>query len=88
MECVVTERFTLKAKDFYDEEIIEPFRDEYAAIPLYEKAMENKLLAEMIHVSRLEEISELCCVDRSLWATIYIQADRRQLVKEHERATV
>ena len=43
--CAVTERFALKTKYFYDEENLEAFRDEYADMPLHEKAMENKLLA-------------------------------------------
>ena len=43
--CAVTERFALKTKYFYDEENLEAFREEYAAMPLHEKAMENKLLA-------------------------------------------
>lgn len=44
-ECAVTERFALKTKYFYDEDNLEAFREEYAAMPLHEKAMENKLLA-------------------------------------------
>ncbi|WP_123624235.1 restriction endonuclease [Halorubrum sp. CSM-61] len=43
--CAVTERFALKTKYFYDEENLETFREEYDAMPLHEKAMENKLLA-------------------------------------------
>ncbi len=43
--CAVTERFALKKKYFYDEENLETFREEYDAMPLHEKAMENKLLA-------------------------------------------
>ncbi|MDL0136227.1 restriction endonuclease [Halobacterium salinarum] len=43
--CAVTERFALKTKYFYDEENLEAFREEYAAMPHHEKAMENKLLA-------------------------------------------
>jgi restriction endonuclease Mrr len=43
--CAVTERFALKRKYFYDEENLEAFREEYAEMPLLEKAMENKLLA-------------------------------------------
>jgi restriction endonuclease Mrr len=43
--CAVTERFALKTKYFYDKENLETFREEYDAMPLYEKAMENKLLA-------------------------------------------
>jgi len=41
----ITERFALKTKYFYDEENLEAFREEYAAMPLHEKAMENTLLA-------------------------------------------
>ena len=43
--CAVTERFVLKTKYFYDEKNLEMFREEYDAMPLHEKAMENKLLA-------------------------------------------
>jgi len=43
--CAVTERFALKTKYFYDEENLEAFREEYAEMPLHEKAIENKLLA-------------------------------------------
>jgi restriction endonuclease Mrr len=43
--CAVTERFALKTKYFYDEENLRAFREEYAAMPLHEKAMENKWLA-------------------------------------------
>jgi len=42
--CAVTERFALKTKYFYDEENLETFREEYADMPIYEKAMENKIL--------------------------------------------
>jgi restriction endonuclease Mrr len=35
----------LKRKYFYDEENLETFREEYAAMPIHRKAMENKLLA-------------------------------------------
>ena len=42
--CAVTERFALKTKYFYDEDNLEAFREEYADMPLHEKAMENKLL--------------------------------------------
>ena len=40
----MTERFALKTKYFYDEDNLEAFREEYAAMPLHEKAMENKPL--------------------------------------------
>ena len=43
--CAVTERFALKTKYFYDEENLEAFREEYAAMSIHEKAMENKVLA-------------------------------------------
>jgi len=43
--CAVTERFALKTKYFYDEQNREAFREEYAAMPFHQKAMENKLLA-------------------------------------------
>jgi len=42
--CAVTERFALKRKYFYDEENLEAFREEYAEMPIHEKAMENKPL--------------------------------------------
>jgi restriction endonuclease Mrr len=42
--CAVTERFALKTKYFYDEDNLSTFREEYAEMPLHEKAMENKLL--------------------------------------------
>jgi restriction endonuclease Mrr len=42
--CAVTERFALKTKYFYDEENLEAFREEYADMPIHEKAMENTLL--------------------------------------------
>jgi restriction endonuclease Mrr len=49
----VTERFALKTKYFYDEENLEAFREEYAAMPIHEKAMENKLLAGASMVATL-----------------------------------
>jgi restriction endonuclease Mrr len=42
--CAVTERFALKTKYFYDERNLEAFREEYAAMPIHEKAMENRPL--------------------------------------------
>ena len=42
--CAVTERFALKTKYFYNQENLESFRAEYAEMPFYEQAMENKLL--------------------------------------------
>ncbi|WP_138006742.1 restriction endonuclease [Halalkalirubrum salinum] len=42
--CAVTERFALKTKYFYDEANREAFREEYAGMPIHEKAMENKPL--------------------------------------------
>jgi len=43
--CAVTERFALKTKYFYDEANRDQFRDQYAAMPVYEKALENTPLA-------------------------------------------
>ena len=43
--CAVTDRFALKTKYFYDEQNLEAFREEYAAMPIHEKAMENPVLA-------------------------------------------
>ena len=43
--CAVTERIALKTKYFYDETNRDAFRDQYDAMPFYEKAMENTLLA-------------------------------------------
>jgi restriction endonuclease Mrr len=43
--CAVTERFALKTKYFYDDANREAFRDQYAAMPYHEKALENKPLA-------------------------------------------
>ncbi|WP_339105779.1 restriction endonuclease [Haloterrigena salinisoli] len=43
--CAVTERFALKTKYFYDEANLEAFREEYAAMPVHEKATENAPLA-------------------------------------------
>jgi restriction endonuclease Mrr len=43
--CAVTEKFALKTKYFYDEENLEAFREEYAAMGPHKKAMENPLLA-------------------------------------------
>jgi restriction endonuclease Mrr len=43
--CAVTERFALKTKYFYDEQNLESFREEYDAMALHEKAMENIPLA-------------------------------------------
>jgi restriction endonuclease Mrr len=39
--CAVTERFALRTKYFYDDANRDAFREEYAAMPLHEKAMEN-----------------------------------------------
>ncbi len=39
--CAVTERFAFKTKYFYDEENRDAFREQYEAMPLHEKAMEN-----------------------------------------------
>jgi restriction endonuclease Mrr len=43
--CAVTDRFALKTKYFYDEENRETFREEYAAMSVFEKAQQNTLLA-------------------------------------------
>jgi restriction endonuclease Mrr len=43
--CAVTERFALKRKYFYDEKNRDAFREEYAEMPIHEKALENKWLA-------------------------------------------
>ena len=43
--CAVTDRFALKTKYFYDDQNLEAFREEFAEMPLHEKAMENTLLA-------------------------------------------
>jgi len=43
--CAVTDRFALKTKYFYDDQNLEAFREEYAAMPVHKKAMENELLA-------------------------------------------
>ena len=42
--CAVTERFAFKTKYFYDEDNLEAFRKEYAAMPFYRKPFENKPL--------------------------------------------
>ena len=39
--CAVTNRFFLRTKYFYDEENLGEFREEYAAMPIHRKAMEN-----------------------------------------------
>lgn len=41
----MTERFALKTKYFYNEENLEAFREEYEAMPIQQKAMENTALA-------------------------------------------
>jgi restriction endonuclease Mrr len=51
--CAVTERFALKTKYFYDEENLETFRDEYAQMPIHEKAMENTPLVGAVVVTAL-----------------------------------
>ncbi|WP_053948152.1 restriction endonuclease [Halolamina sediminis] len=43
--CAVTERFAFKTKYFYDETNRDAFREQYEAMPFYEKAMENTPLA-------------------------------------------
>lgn len=42
--CAVTEQFFYSTKYFYDESNLEQFRAEYEAMPLHEKALENKPL--------------------------------------------
>jgi restriction endonuclease Mrr len=42
--CAVTERFALRTKYFYDQENLETFREQYAEMPIHERAMENKPL--------------------------------------------
>ena len=39
--CAVTESFAYRTKYFYDESNLEQFRETYAEMPVYEKAMEN-----------------------------------------------
>jgi len=53
--CAVTDRFALKTKYFYDEENLEAFSEEYADMPIHEKAMENKWLAG-------EALLRRCCL--------------------------
>ncbi|SDK78613.1 restriction endonuclease [Natronorubrum texcoconense] len=43
--CAVTERFAFDTKYFYDQENLEAFREEYAEMPIHEKAKENVRLA-------------------------------------------
>ena len=43
--CAVTERFAFETKYFYDEANRDAFREEYASMSFYEKAMENVPLA-------------------------------------------
>ena len=43
--CAVTEQFVFKTKYFYNEDNLDTFREEYAAMGPHEKAMENPLLA-------------------------------------------
>ena len=43
--CAVTEQFAFKTKYFYNEDNLDTFREEYAAMGPHEKAMENPLLA-------------------------------------------
>jgi restriction endonuclease Mrr len=51
--CAVTERFALKTKYFYNEENVETFRDEYAQMPIHEKAIENTPLVGAVVVVTL-----------------------------------
>ena len=43
--CAITGRFAFKTKYFYDEENLEAFREEYAAMGPHQKVMENPVLA-------------------------------------------
>ncbi len=43
--CAVTDRFVLKTKYFYNEENLQAFREQYAAMSVFQKAQENRLLA-------------------------------------------
>ena len=43
--CAVTERFAFNTKYFYNEENLEAFREEYAAMGPHQKALENPPLA-------------------------------------------
>ncbi len=51
--CAVTERFALKTKYFYDEENLNTFYEEYEAMPIHQKAMENQPLAIGMVVSMI-----------------------------------
>jgi len=51
--CSVTESFFFAEKHFYDEANAEAFREEYASMPLYRKALENPLLAGALVVAAL-----------------------------------
>jgi restriction endonuclease Mrr len=42
--CAVTERFALKTKYFYNKENLEAFREQYAAMSLHKKVLENSAL--------------------------------------------
>ena len=43
--CAVTEKFAFKTKYFYDQENLEAFREEYAAMGPHQKVMENPVVA-------------------------------------------
>ena len=49
--CAVTDRFFYSQKHFYDEANLDQFRAEYEAMPLHQKALENKPLLAGIVVS-------------------------------------
>jgi restriction endonuclease Mrr len=49
--CAVTDRFFYSQKYFYDEDNLDQFRAEYEAMPVYEKALENKPLLAGVAVS-------------------------------------
>ena len=48
--CAVTETFFFRTKYFYDETNREQFRERYEAMPVHEKAMENRPLAALLAV--------------------------------------
>lgn len=61
--CAVTERFAFKTKYFYDDSNLDAFREEYAEMPFYKKAMENpRLTAGIVLVFILALIGLLVSV--------------------------
>jgi len=80
--CAVTERFALKTKYFYDEQNLKAFREEYAAMPLHEKAMENRLLAGGVwswRFWRLLSCSRVAASSKSVLKHV-VPAQRRRTV--------